>query len=103
MYVGFILKNEKERRPEIGKGLRSFSPRTRGMCFCSGYSSRVAPLRCPLRLPEQVIKHVLFRFRVQKYNNYLTYANFFQKKMQKYVVKHKKTTPKGRLSLAAMQ
>lgn len=27
----------------------SLSPLTRGMCFSSGYPSKVAPQRCPLR------------------------------------------------------
>lgn len=40
--------NEKRERPEIGK-VPLFFPHTCGMCFSSGYSSKVAPLRCPLR------------------------------------------------------
>lgn len=39
--------------------------------------------------PDEVL-YILFRFRVQRYNNYLTHASVLQKKMQKYVVKHKK-------------
>lgn len=35
-----------------------FSPRTRGMCFCPGYPSKVAPLRCPLRFTGASSKHV---------------------------------------------
>lgn len=63
-------------------GHLSFLPHICGMCFSAGYSSNVAPQRCILRLPAEVIQYVLFRFRVQRYNNYLTYANFFAKKMQ---------------------
>lgn len=39
--------------------------------------------------PDEVL-YILFRFRVQRYNNYLIYASVLQKKLQKYVVKHKK-------------
>lgn len=52
----------KERSPEIGEGDRSFLPHTCGMCFSAGYSSRVAPQRCPFRLPAEVIQYVFSDF-----------------------------------------
>lgn len=50
LYVGFILVETKKSDCRNQEGNRSFSPRTRGMCFIGGYSSQVAPQRCPLRL-----------------------------------------------------
>lgn len=45
-----LMVMKKRGAPEIGKALLSFSPHACGMCFSSGYSLKVAPLRCPLRL-----------------------------------------------------
>lgn len=40
--------------PRNRQGHPSYRPHTCGMCFTSGYPSRVAPQRCPVRLPEVV-------------------------------------------------
>lgn len=75
--------------PEIGEGNCILEGAVALMCFSSGYSSEVGPHRCPFRFTGRSIIHP-FRFRVQRYYNYLIYASILAKKLQKYVVKHKK-------------
>lgn len=92
IYVGFMLsKNVKKRIARNRKGYPLFHPHTCGMCFSRGYSSRVAPLRCSFCLtPRSGSYHVLIRFRVQRYNIFLTYANFSAEKMQNMLYNIKK-------------
>lgn len=80
----------------------SLSPRTCGMCFCSGYSSRVAPLRCPLRFTGASMSFSNSDAKVLLFSDI---CKFSGKKMQskplfrKYTNKerNKKSDPKGSL------
>lgn len=75
--------------PEIGEG-NCILLRTVVLCvFRPAIPPRSVPTVAPSALPDEVFD-ILFRFRVQKYYNYLTYASVLAKKLQKYVVKHKK-------------
>lgn len=94
MWVSFPMIKKNSARPEIGEGPALFRTTAVVMCFSSGYSSRVAPQRCSFRFTGRSI-YVLFRFLVQRYNNYLIYASVLAKKLQKYVVKHKKEGAKA--------
>lgn len=75
--------------PEIGEG-NSILLCTVVLCvFRPAIPPRSVPTVAPSTSPDELF-NVLFRFRLQKYNNYLTYASKIGKKFQKYVVKHKK-------------
>ena len=63
------------------------------MCFCSGYPFEGAPLRCHVRFTG-ASSTMSFRFRVQNYYNYLTYANFWAKKMTFTPLFRKRTNKK---------
>lgn len=92
IYVGFIFKVTKKRgAPEIGKGSPLFfSARLRYVFFVRLFlKGRTPALPSPLDRTKSV-KTIPFRFLVQRYCFYLRYANFLAKKLQKYVVKHKK-------------
>lgn len=93
MYVGFICKETKKRGARNRKGSPLLPRDIRGMCFCSDYSSKVAPRRCPLRFIGASYYSKSFRFRVQRYCFFLTYANFWQKKMH-FMVQFRKSTNK---------
>lgn len=75
--------------PEIGKvTASSFAPLCYVFFVRLFLQSRSPALLLPLTGRSSIIHP--FRFRVQRYYNYLIYASVLVKKLQKYVVKHKK-------------
>lgn len=85
--------------PEIGEG-NCILVCTVVLCvFRPAIPRRSVPTVAPSALPDEVVIIHPFRFRVQRYYNYLIYASVLAKKLQKYVVKHKKEGAKAPLSL----
>lgn len=80
--------------PEIGKGNCILKCAAALCVFHPAIPPRSLPSVASSVSPDEVL-YILFRFRVQKYNNYQTYASVLQKKFQKYVVKHKKEGAKA--------
>lgn len=84
--------------PKIGERVTASSSAPPRYVFFIRLSLQGRSPALPLPFHRMKCYTSFFRFRVQRYNNYLTYASVLQKKMQKYVVKHKKRGSKSPLS-----
>lgn len=78
MYVGFICyRNRKREEPELVKAPLFFAAHSRYVFLLRLFLEGRTPA---LPSPLYRSKYFLFQFRVQRYNNYLTYANFSAEK-----------------------
>lgn len=96
IYVGFISEDKKRiaQDPKSEKVLRYSVPPPWLCVFRPAIPPESHPCVALSALPDEVF-YVLFRFLAQRYYNYQTYASVLAKKLQKYVVKHKKEGAKA--------
>lgn len=87
--MGLIGNRMRKARSPKSARLLAFLPPAGGMCFSSGYSSRVAPLRCSFCFTGRS-SYTSFPISGAKVQQLSDICKFFGKKMTKYVVKHKK-------------
>lgn len=81
--------------PKIGERVTASSSAPPRYVFFIRLSLQGRSPALPLPFHRMKCYTSFFRFRVQRYNNYLTYASVLAEKLQKYVVKHKKEGAKA--------